>query len=207
MKKPVASTAKSACNTRQKLVDAAHDLIWANSYAQVSVDGICKKAGVQKGSFYHFFPTKADLAAAALENHWAQTQPEIEAIFTSNLTAKQQLQSICKKIRTKQEDSLAATGKVCGCPYATVGAELGGSGTALHVLADELGERFLGYFEKILRQAAKEGVIPSRGVKTRAAEMHVYVLGAMLQARLTNSLDTVGKSMEHALHRISGIPS
>ena len=34
--------------TRQKLVEAAHALIWANSYAHVSVDDICRAAVEQR---------------------------------------------------------------------------------------------------------------------------------------------------------------
>ena len=56
--------ARLPSTTKRTLIDAAHDLIWANSYAHVSVEDICRKAGVQKGSFYHFFASKAELAAA-----------------------------------------------------------------------------------------------------------------------------------------------
>ena len=53
-------------NTRERLTDAAMDLIWENSYAATSVDAICDRAGVKKGSFYYFFKSKSELAVAAL---------------------------------------------------------------------------------------------------------------------------------------------
>src|ERR1700712_5792162 len=92
---------KPQSQTKQKLIDAAHRLIWANSYAHVSVEDICRAAGVQKGSFYHFFPTKIDLAAAALEDHWTNVQPIIEEIFASNKTPQMQLRGICAEILRK----------------------------------------------------------------------------------------------------------
>ena len=46
------------------------ELIWEQSYGSVSVDVICERAGARKGSFYHFFPSKSDLAAVAIEDHW-----------------------------------------------------------------------------------------------------------------------------------------
>ena len=54
-------------HAKEKLHQVASDLIWDNTYVSVSVNQICQKANVHKGSFYHFFRTKADLAIAAYE--------------------------------------------------------------------------------------------------------------------------------------------
>src|SRR5262249_2566506 len=51
-------------DARQRLMDAVCELIWAGSYGSTTIDQICEKAGVKKGSFYHFFDSKADLAVA-----------------------------------------------------------------------------------------------------------------------------------------------
>ncbi len=190
--------------TRQKLLQAAHDLIWANSYAQVSVDEICKRAGVQKGSFYHFFPTKHALAAAALADHWQEVQPKIEAILAAP-TASAQLDALCAHIYEKQQRSLKENGHVCGCPYATVSSELSGQDEELQQLGAELSARFRRVCERMLKQAAKEKLIPAKGIAARATEMHTQIIGAMLLARITNSLENVGKPLRSALGRISGI--
>jgi TetR/AcrR family transcriptional regulator, transcriptional repressor for nem operon len=73
---------KNVPDTRTRLVEVAMDLIWPRSYGAVSVDMICKASGVFKGSFYHFFPTKADLMAAALEHYWLTNQPHFDRIFS-----------------------------------------------------------------------------------------------------------------------------
>jgi len=46
---------KSNFGTKDKLLQVAFDLLWDNSYGSVSVGDICERAGVNKGSFYHFF--------------------------------------------------------------------------------------------------------------------------------------------------------
>ena len=56
--------------TRQKLIDAAIDLMHIHSYPAVGVKSICDEAGVLKGSFYHFFGSKEDLAIAAVDQAW-----------------------------------------------------------------------------------------------------------------------------------------
>lgn len=190
-------------NTKRKLIEAAHALIWANSYAQVSVDDICKAAGVQKGSFYHFFPTKADLAAAALEDKWEHGCSVFEELFTTVTDPRAQLKVTCQLILDKQKEALAATGQVCGCPYATLASEMNADHQHLRDLSEQMAEGFRGHYERILKHAAKVGLIPSTGLARTVREMHVYTLGAMLEARLSNSLKPVGADLHAALLRLS----
>ena len=39
-------------DAKERLMNAAMDLIWENSYGSTSVDAICEKAEAKKGSFY-----------------------------------------------------------------------------------------------------------------------------------------------------------
>jgi TetR/AcrR family transcriptional repressor of nem operon len=70
-------------DARDRLVQAAIDLIWNASYGAVSVDAICERAEVRKGSFYHFFASKDDLVVAALEAHWNTRRPLLDEIFSA----------------------------------------------------------------------------------------------------------------------------
>jgi TetR/AcrR family transcriptional repressor of nem operon len=56
-------------DSKTKLLDAALQVIRAKGYAATTVDDICKQAGVTKGSFFHHFKTKDDLALSATA-HW-----------------------------------------------------------------------------------------------------------------------------------------
>ena len=56
-------------NSRTKLLDSALDLVRAKGYSATTVDEICHRAGVTKGSFFHHFRSKDDLALAAVA-HW-----------------------------------------------------------------------------------------------------------------------------------------
>src|SRR5512138_1338390 len=79
--KKAKTTMGRTSDAKEKLLDVAFELIWDNSYGGVSVDQICERAGVNKGSFYHFFGSKADLAVAAYQEHWRQKQPEMYRLF------------------------------------------------------------------------------------------------------------------------------
>lgn len=52
---------------KDKLVETALQLMLDKGYAGTAVDEICEKAGVSKGSFYHYFNTKEEIGLAALE--------------------------------------------------------------------------------------------------------------------------------------------
>ena len=64
-------------DTREKLLGAALQLVWEEGVGSASVDEICAKAQVRKGSFYHFFKSKAELVMAALEAHWEEARVEL----------------------------------------------------------------------------------------------------------------------------------
>ena len=55
--------------SRVRLLDAALQVVRTKGYTATTVDDICHGAGVTKGSFFHHFKGKEDLALAAIE-HW-----------------------------------------------------------------------------------------------------------------------------------------
>jgi TetR/AcrR family transcriptional repressor of nem operon len=56
---------ETADNSRTRLLTATIDLVRANGYAATRVEDVCAAAGVTKGSFFHHFASKEDLAIAA----------------------------------------------------------------------------------------------------------------------------------------------
>jgi TetR/AcrR family transcriptional repressor of nem operon len=52
---------------KDKLTRAALELMLSRGYNATTVDEICTRAGLTKGSFYHCFSTKEDIGVAALE--------------------------------------------------------------------------------------------------------------------------------------------
>ncbi|MGP0090185.1 MAG: TetR/AcrR family transcriptional regulator [Xanthobacteraceae bacterium] len=56
---------------RQKLLDAALAVIREKGYAATTVDELCARAGVAKGSFFHHFNDKEALGVAAAD-YWSE---------------------------------------------------------------------------------------------------------------------------------------
>lgn len=58
-------------SSRELLLEAATELIRTNGYTSTTVDDLCEKAGVSKGTFFHNFSSKEDLAVAAARR-WSE---------------------------------------------------------------------------------------------------------------------------------------
>jgi TetR/AcrR family transcriptional regulator, transcriptional repressor for nem operon len=58
--------------SKTKLLNAAFGVIRAKGYAGATIDDICHAAGVTKGSFFHHFKSKDDLALSAAA-FWGET--------------------------------------------------------------------------------------------------------------------------------------
>jgi TetR/AcrR family transcriptional regulator, transcriptional repressor for nem operon len=66
-------------NARARLLGAAHEVVRRQGYAATSVDDLCRAAGVTKGAFFYYFPTKSALAVASAQ---AWTDHAQARIFT-----------------------------------------------------------------------------------------------------------------------------
>jgi len=197
---------KKDTNTRQRILDTAMDLIWESSYGRVSVDEICAKAEVLKGSFYHFFPSKSALAVAAFEEFWVQKQADYDRIFSSQYTPQERFSRYVNYLHQRQLNKKEKFGHVCGCPYASLGAELSTQDENLRHVSERNAERTIRYFEATLKEAMSEGSIPPASkeqLAEKAKQIYAFVIGLLLQAKIQNCLDCVS-NMQPTLFRLIG---
>jgi len=66
-------------DSKHKVLDAAVQVFRGKGYTATTVDDICAAAGVTKGSFFHHFKSKEDMALVAVE-HWNQTTGRLFAL-------------------------------------------------------------------------------------------------------------------------------
>ena len=191
-------------DAKEKLLQVAFDLIWDNSYSAVSVDQICERARVNKGSFYYFFKSKADLAVASYEEHWREKQPELDRIFSPQVPPLERLQRWCQHLYGRQKQKAEKYGHVCGCPYASVGSEVATQDEKIRAKTQELFERNVKYLESAVADAMREGLVKTRDARVMAERVYSVVLGMMLRAKVRNDLELV-REMESAVMDILGV--
>lgn len=198
---------KSTTGTRERLLEAARTLIWPSSYSCVSVEDICRAAGVNKGSFYHFFPSKLELALTAMEEHFTEyVQSDMTRIFASNVPFDEQIDMFADSIMAQKRESLAKYGRVCGCPLAALGSEMIGQEQETIVRrAEDMFARARAYIVAAIRSAVDSGTIDAADPETKAMEVHDFITGLMMVARVHNSLDGLERDLKPGMRRILGL--
>jgi TetR/AcrR family transcriptional repressor of nem operon len=173
-------------STKQRLLEAVLSLIWENSYGSVGVDEICQLADVKKGSFYHAFKSKSDLASAAFEYYWEQKRPLFDQLFSPLLPPLERLDGYCKSIVSDQQNKQKSCGKILGCPFSSVGCELSTQDENIRQKARELSNRIMKYIESAVRDLMEEGSIEATDATELAKEIYAYATGVLTQAKIDN---------------------
>lgn len=176
-------------DAKERLLAAALDLIWSSSYGTVGVEEICARADVGKGTFYHFFPSKADLAVAAYEAHWLEVEPLYEAAFSPDIPPLDRLTLWCGMIYEKQLELFQKYGHVYGCPFSNVGSELSTRDEKLRQKSAEMIERGMPCVVRAIADAVRAKLMPKRDAREAAEDVAACVLGQMLHAKILNEPD------------------
>jgi TetR/AcrR family transcriptional repressor of nem operon len=199
-------TMKKTCETKDKLLQVGFDLIWDSSYGSVSVDDICKRAGINKGSFYHFFPSKADLVVAAYEDHWQQKRAAMDRIFSPQAAPLERLQNWIRLVYEFQKDKAEKYGHVCGCPFASVGSEIATLDEKIRSKVEFFMNSGRKYLETAISDAIREGSVTVKNPVAAASTLQTLVQGLLLEARVQNNLKVL-EGMESTIMEFLGAKS
>ena len=167
---------------------AVQELIWAGSYGSTTIDDICGKAGVKKGSFYYFFDSKADLAVEAIESEWQKHRAELDAIFSSTVPPMERLVNYCKYGYRLQSEIQAKCGCVLGCPLFSLGSEVSTQDDKLRKKVQEMLLLKQKYLESAIRDAQADALVPKGDAGAKARMLFAYYQGLLTQARIANDL-------------------
>jgi TetR/AcrR family transcriptional repressor of nem operon len=170
-------------------MDAVADLIWTGSYGSTTIDHICEKAGVKKGSFYYFFDSKADLATAALDQEWQRRRPELDAIFSPTVPPMERLRRYYEYGYQIQAEMKAKCGHVLGCPLFALGSEISTQEGGLQKKVQEILNQKRKYLESAIRDAHAAGLIDAPDAEGKARTLFTYYQGQAMEARIQNNLD------------------
>ena len=192
-------------DTREKLLNTAIELIWDSSYSNVGVAEICKQAGVTKGSFYHYFETKADLFYAASLHYWCEMKKELDEIYSPSFTPLEHLENLIEFIVTKQDQ--AAQGRpgnpVKGCPIFTSGGQAGCGEERVREAAREMSENALKFHMALIRGLKADNMLQGDGDPKQVARlMHQFMQGLLIYGRVFSDLEIVKTDLREGLYRI-----
>jgi len=184
---------------KERLLDAAMDLIWENSYGATSVDAICDRAGAKKGSFYYFFKSKSELAAAALEDCWNKKRAEMDSIFSPTVPPLERFDRYFDFVHDRLAEVQKKCGSILGCPFISVGSEVSTQDQIVRETIDRIMDRKLNYFVSAVRDATAEGLIDAPDPVAKARALFSCYQGMMAQARIQNDIELLRGFKEVAM--------
>jgi len=178
-------------DARERLIEAVTDLVWRESYGAVSVDAICERAEVRKGSFYHFFRSKDELVVAALDARWLARKARLDVLFAAEIEPLARLNGYFSDLYQHQLELRKRFGRVVGCFYGSIGTECIESSAIISAKAKAILKTYARYFEIAIRDAQSQGLLPKGDAASQAKMLFAYVEGVLGQARIHDDLSLV----------------
>ena len=176
---------------KERLTEAAMDLIWENGYGATSVDAICERTGAKKGSFYYFFKSKSELAAAALEGDWKKRKADMDTFFSATVPPLERFERYFDYVHDRLAEVQKKCGSILGCPLLSIGSEVSTQNEMLREKVQEILDRKIRYFESAIRDAHSQCLIVAPDAKAKAKGLFACYQGTLAQARIHNDLEPV----------------
>jgi TetR/AcrR family transcriptional repressor of nem operon len=172
-------------DVRRRLLDAGLDLVHTRGFAASGVKDITDAAGVPKGSFYAYFPSKEAFSAAILEHYWSDIETRLVPILDGNGLALKRITRFFHALADEHE----SRDFLLGCLIGNLSLELGGSSEPAR--AELL--RILDRWNEALTACVRSGQDGSDGIRVDldAAELAELLVeaweGAALRGKVTRS--------------------
>ncbi|QLL05288.1 TetR/AcrR family transcriptional regulator [Mycobacterium vicinigordonae] len=183
-------------DARDRIVSTAARLFLQRSYHDVGVEELCTAADVRKGSFYHYFSSKADLAKAVVDLHMRVFETRLAGAQCT--TPAERLLAIPDAIGDIQSALHTQFGRFVGCPFGNLAAELS---TTDEDVRTYLAERLAGLengLAQVCRDAADANVLRDEVDPDRLAHaLLAHYQGLILLAKLHGS---TASDLAPALH-------
>jgi TetR/AcrR family transcriptional repressor of nem operon len=200
------ATAKPApvADSRTRLLESMVDAIWERSYGAVSVDAICERADVRKGTFYHFFKSKSALAVAALDHLWeSRSRPALDEIFSPARQPLERLERLIEYWYQRTIEYQSEKGRVLGCPYFNIGAEMAPVEPEVANKVREVLDLYQSALRRTLVDANQRGDIEIADPEETADSLFSMIEGCSMQARIHDDPERV-RHFADAFGRVIG---
>ncbi|WP_345994013.1 TetR/AcrR family transcriptional regulator [Sulfurimonas sp. HSL-1716] len=167
--------------TRQKLIDATFEEVYSHGYQGAALTEILKNAGVHKGSMYHFFGSKKEMALAAIEEKVAERNL---AKYVRILELENgYLQALADTLsNTKARDFRR------GCPIANIVQEMSNLDEDFDRAMKAIYKKFRDYLKRILDKAFEAKEMKECDTDKMALFITSTVEGAILSAKASGDV-------------------
>src|SRR5580700_11695026 len=142
--------AEAKPGTRDRLIQSARHLFWERGFAGTSMADLLAHAGVNSGSFYHFFESKEALLRAVLETYLDALRPMVvDPAFATTADPIARIFAILEGYRER----ILQTQCQYGCPLGRLALEIAPENRPAHNLIAENFRGWIAAVRECLNQA------------------------------------------------------
>jgi len=178
-------------STRERLIESARYLFWERGFAGTSMAELLGHAGVNSGSFYHFFDSKEALLRAVLEGYLEQLRPMIvEPAFA---VARKPLERIFAILAGYRERILATDSRY-GCPLGRLALEIDSENAPAHALIARNFQAWIAVIRECLEEM-KPALRPHTDLEALATFVLVAMEGGVMLSRSSRSVEPFDRAV------------
>lgn len=177
----------STLSPRERVIQTALNLFYAEGFHSVGTNLICSEAKVNKSTLYHLFPSKIDMVLAALEVYASDLTRKFKEIAKAKIPAEQKLEQLFETPFRANQSLKQQLGDVKGCFVGNIALELAGKEERVRTYLAYVFQTWAESIEPIVKELA----INQRGstqVDTQQVSRSIiaYLQGAILMSKAHN---------------------
>lgn len=172
--------------TRDKLIEIGADLIAEQGFNATGINAVLSRAGVPKGSFYHYFSSKEDFGLAVIDAFAEQYDARLAAIFAASDVSP--LERLRRYFAAGKADMLSCD-HARGCLIGNLGQELSARSEVFRARLDQVFRAWESRLVVCLEEARAAGEVPDDiDPEALAGFIMAGWEGAILRAKTVKSL-------------------
>jgi AcrR family transcriptional regulator len=179
-------------SARERLLDAANELFYAEGVQTVGIDRIVERAGVAKASLYNLFGSKEELVAAYLASRHERTTTRLAEAIESVEEPQQKIMAVFAAQAQQYEQP-----EFNGCAFIAASTEAPSGG-----LVERAADQFRAWIRRMFTDLARQAGAPDPVGLGR--QLHLVYDGAGLAARMDHHDPEIAPSTRDAVQALLG---
>jgi AcrR family transcriptional regulator len=177
-------------SARERLLDAANELFYAEGVQTVGIDRIIERAGVAKASLYNLFGSKEELVAAYLASRHDRTTSRISRVMEQFDDPRQKILAVFDSQAQQYEQP-----GFNGCAFMAASTEAPSEG-----LVEQAADRFRAWMRALFTDLAEQAGAPDAGLLGR--QLHLVYDGAGVAGRMDHREPGLASSARAAVQAL-----
>jgi TetR/AcrR family transcriptional repressor of nem operon len=190
------ASAEPIHETKRRLLEAGLELMLQRGYSGLAVQDVLDQTDVPKGSFYHHFESKQDMALQAIDLYTAMGHELLDrCLATGHQPALEQLGAFFRQLVAlyRQQGYL-------GCLLGALGQELSGTSEVFRRKIEQCLASLSSRIAECLEQAKLAGDLPPKADSARLADILLNAWeGAALRSRLLRDPEPLDAALDFCL--------